>query len=153
MQTAQVAEKRGHFSPAVVCDVSQNPEKIFRGGAWLPTLARSSDLLLFKGSDDKRGQWLTQRELAFSQGWMTAIEGVGEKYESCMGFDLHSLTRRQQMSLQGNGMHLTSVASFLVFCMSHLVRRDTVADESRFNTVNYSRARESASSLSLTPFK
>ena len=124
----KVAEKRGRLSASVAGDLSQNPNKIFRGGPWLPTVARSSEMAMFSCAGDREGHFFTQRELAFSQGWPSIPEIGGGKYDACIGYDLHSLSRRAQTSLQGNGMHLASISSFMLFFFSQMLRRDVASE-------------------------
>ena len=124
---AMVSTKRGALSGAVSGDVSQNAECMFRGGPWLPTLARSTDAVLFKDGCGLEGHFYTPAELACSQGWPAVPTKYGMKYQRCLGFDLGQLPRQQQRSLQGNGMHLASWGSFVSFVLAHVFRRDIVS--------------------------
>ena len=95
----------------------------------MPTIARSSDMCMFTSGEDEAGHYFTQRELAFSQGWPSIPSIMAcRKYDACISYDLHSLSRRKQTALQGNGMHLASMSSFMLFIFGHLLRRDVVAE-------------------------
>ena len=84
-------------------------------------------MCLFTSGSDQAGHYFTQRELAFSQGWPSIPQiAACRKYGACISYDLHSLSRRQQTSLQGNGMHLASISSFMLYIFSQLLRRDVL---------------------------
>ena len=121
-----VSSKRGAMSGYTCGDVSQNPEVLFRGGAWMPSLARSSDLVLLQDGHGFDGHFYTAAELACSQGWPAVPTPNSAKYKSCEGYNLSQLTHRQQRSMQGNGMHLASWGGFLAFVLSHIFDREVV---------------------------
>jgi hypothetical protein len=123
---SMVSSKRGVLSGCVCGDVSQNPTIVFRGGAWLPALARSSDLVLLQDGQGLDGHFYTAAEMACSQGWPAVPTQNSARYKSCEGYDLSQLTHGQQRSMQGNGMHLASWGSFVGFVLAHVIRRDVV---------------------------
>ena len=60
--------RKAGSSGGMAADISQDPRQRFRGGAMLPSLTRSSDLVCFRDAEDLAGHIYTQKELAFSQG-------------------------------------------------------------------------------------
>ena len=86
-------------------------------------------MAMFASADDQEGHFFTQRELAFSQGWPSLPHIGGGKHDDCICFGLHSCSRKEQTSLQGNGMHLASISSFMLFFFfSQMLRRDVAKE-------------------------
>jgi hypothetical protein len=123
-----VSDRAGPLSDAVVIDMSQDPTKRCRASPWLMTLARSSDMVLLRDSNDKKGYFFTPSEIAFSQGWPLQSRPTSKKYMECCSYPLDTLPHAQQRSLQGNGMHLTALASFMAYIFAHTIQRDVVAE-------------------------
>ena len=123
-------DRVGHLSKTMVCDLSQNPAKRLRCGPWSPSPTRGMDLCLLNQADGarNRGYFFTAGELGLMMGWPTVTAASNRKYRQCMSFELGKLTARQQRSLQGNGMHLCSMASYLAWIFSHCLRRDVVRE-------------------------
>ena len=64
------------------------------------------------------------------RGW-SAIPGLAlgaKSLEATVGFNLQSLTKRQQSSLQGNGMHLPTFGAFMIYILSHVARVDKISE-------------------------
>jgi hypothetical protein len=123
-----MCEKRtGHISGSTIVDLSQNPQKRFRASPWMMTITRSTDLALLR-KGDPYGYFYTPGEVGFSQGWPTVALKSTLQYKSSIGFPLGQLSRRQQVHLQGNGMHLTALTSFIAYVFAHTIHRDLVAE-------------------------
>jgi hypothetical protein len=117
--------KIGALHGSYIVDLSQNPAKRARSGAWLPTAARSSKFaLLVRGGQEVEPSILTPNELNFSQGWPSLDVGCKLDFAKDMSYDLGALPPRQQQSLTGNGIHLASFAAWVFFIKTQCVRRD-----------------------------
>jgi hypothetical protein len=123
-------QKRGYLSGAFVCDLSQNCSLRNRSGPWFPAFAKSTTLASLSTERDEAnhagGYIFTPNELNFSQGWPTCDFVVNRKYMACMD-DLSKLPYSQQADLMGNGIHLPTLSSWLLFVASNLVRRDVLS--------------------------
>ena len=104
----------------------QDPRFRMRCGPWLCTAIRSTNVMLLKPGFEVA--FFTPSEIGYSQGWPSIKLPTTEKYQRAMGFDLSSLTAREQQLLQGNAMHLTCVASFMVHVFSNTLRRSTARE-------------------------
>ena len=124
----RASNKAGTASGDVACDPSQNPETRGRASPWLPTLTRGTKPIWLSPAVGDRGYVYTMRELAFSQGWPSIPTSGNHAARSTLAFDLHKLPTCQQRSLLGNGMHLCSLASFFIYVMAHVVRRDVIKE-------------------------
>ena len=119
--------RAGFVSGTMTADVTQNPKARLRAGPWMGTVTKSSDMVLLKAGD-KFGYFFTQSELAASQGWPSIETATNVKFMAAMSYPLGTLSRAKQRNLQGNGMHLAAVASFVAFILAHTVRRDLVKE-------------------------
>ena len=108
------------LSGAYLADVSQSPHRA-RGGAWIPTVARSSWLV----SLSKR-RVLTPDEIDLAMGWPAVeLQGNG-MYAAQLGFKstFGMAKARTRKNLAGNGMMLPAVFSFFLYVAAHTVRKD-----------------------------
>lgn len=123
----RVSKHVGFVSGTAAADLSQNPFARARIGPWLPTVTRNM-LAVNLGKDDIFGHIYTPREIAFSQGWPSLPMSENEGYRQVVSFDLHELSPRAQQLLQGNAMHLPTLASWLAYVLAHTLRRDVVRE-------------------------
>lgn len=128
-QALAMVSTRSGRSGCVAADISQNNKRMGRVGPWLPTATRSMILAMFRSPSDTTGYLFTPREIAFAHGWpsISAVEQCSF-YEHCAGYPLWSLPLRQQQQLQGNGIHLLSMAAVCLYLFAHTVKRDTLAE-------------------------
>lgn len=122
-----VDSRAGKLSNTMVADCSQTPKLRCRAGAWMMTVTRSSDLVLLR-SGTRQGHFFTPSEVGLSQGWPLCDLDSTRRYRSCLPIPFDTLSRLQQRKLQGNGMHLTALMTFVGYIMSHCLRRDVALE-------------------------
>jgi hypothetical protein len=113
-----------------ICDLSQNPDKRFRAGRWMPTVAKSSAMCSLTAAGHTLGGHLfTPAEINFAHGWpCVQVPGVhagsGEDFSESIHFDEQKLNIHQQAQMAGNSMHLVPLAAWLMYVMANTVRRE-----------------------------
>jgi len=110
-----MAEREG-MGGSFIGDISQNPSHRLRGGAWMPTLARSSQMV----SISQGNYVFTPGEIEFSQGW--PLPTVDKTYQDCVAYDPSQLSAAQHRSLSGNGQHLLAIAAWHAYVLAHCIR-------------------------------
>jgi hypothetical protein len=118
---------KGAVSGTMVADISQDQQTYRRCGPWLPALARKSILINFR-PDDVTGHVFTERELGFAMGWPSIATSANDQFASVVGADFSGLPIDVQRSMQGNGMHLHQLASWLFYVHAHVLHRDVVME-------------------------
>jgi len=105
-------------------DVSQNPNMRLRAGPFLPSLQKSS-IMLCTAPPSKEDHIYTCGELSFMHGW-PSLECSPQKYKDVLNFNLSAAPLSVQSKLLGDGMSLNIAQAWLLYVMSHSVRRDLV---------------------------
>ena len=119
-------EERKGVKGTFVCDVSQRPQHSAKCGAWAPRLATSTMLLsLTQNEDPLKPHIFTMDELGFAHGFPVTPMAKDE-YRQCLPFSITGLSVSQQISVMGNGMHISTMAAFYAFVLSNVVRTDMV---------------------------
>lgn len=110
-----------------VCDLSQNPDRRFRAGSWMPTVARSSVMCSLTAEGATLGGHLfTPAEINFAHGWPSLqIPGVHAGSQVSLEASSLRLSAHQQSQLVGNSMHLVPLAAWLMYVMANTCRRET----------------------------
>ena len=106
-------------SPALVCSIDQNPDSRQRLKTMVPTLLRSSDLVLIKSNNIEVGDGLllTANEHLNVMGWPMYDESKVNLLR-----DVHTqLEPFFKKQLAGNGMHVGIAGAVLLFLMASLV--------------------------------
>jgi hypothetical protein len=117
-------------SDSFICDLSQNPDKRFRAGKWMPTVARSSAMCsLNTAGPTSGGHLFTAAEINLAHGWpCLQVPGVrtgsNEDFSGNLHYDEQKLTIHQQAQLAGNSMHLVTLAAWLMYVLANTVRRE-----------------------------
>ena len=104
-QYRDAVPRKAGFSGGMAADISQDPKKRFRGGAVLPAVARTSDLVCFRNGDDLASHIFTQRELAFSQGSTEIHWSHKHKKVSQLINDAHNNGINKLIIVTGKGLH------------------------------------------------
>jgi hypothetical protein len=98
----------------LVGDVSQS-EKRIRCSPWIPPCAKST-VLIAVNSD----HLYTPTEVESAHGWPY----LRAELKQCIPAPLHELSASEAKLLSGNGMHLAQVFAWLLFTMTHTLRRE-----------------------------
>ena len=109
-----------------VCDVSQDPTVAQRLSPWMPTLMKSSEIVLIRNGNKPCTHIFTPSELAFSQGWPT-VKAAPKRFRDCMMFDMGGLSNNNKKIMLGNGIHLFPITAWHFYVFSHVVRKDVIA--------------------------
>ena len=128
LHTASQTDSTGLGGTCLV-DLSQNPAKRQRSGPWFGAFAQSSKFasLTALPVDHRDYPYIfTPAEIAFVNGWPTISEVNGQQlpFHSSLPSVFKNLTFHQHSSVVGNGMHLHTMAAWLLYVQSHCVRRE-----------------------------
>ena len=106
---------RGSFA----ADLSQDPLGRPRCGAWFPGFACSSEI-----ASISKEKFFTQAELDMAMGFPSIPSLPGSKaYAECFSDRVTGLPFPKYKKVLGNGVHLPTQNCFLLFVLSHCVRR------------------------------
>jgi hypothetical protein len=119
-QYERLREERQGARGSFTADCSQYQTLQPRCGAWLPSVATSSELR----SLSKKAAF-TPQELDFSMGY-PSIEGLEgcRAYSSCMSREMYKRAWNSFKRVLGNGVHLPCQAIWMLTILAHMVRRD-----------------------------
>ena len=112
-----------------VADLSQNPSKRARIGPWFGACTRSSMFCSLTAAKHEQGPYMfTPAEISFANGWPSVAvhgpDGTASVFEKTLPGCMKALTARQASLLCGNGMHLHTLAAWLMYVQCHCVRRE-----------------------------
>ena len=109
-----------------IFDITQDPLKRPRLGAFLPTCTRRSQFISLTAPGEYKQHVFTADEIASSQGWPTLDVPTNAAFRAVMNPELEKLTRSSRSSVLGNGMHLVTLTAWNLYVASHCVRRDSL---------------------------
>lgn len=111
-----------------VVDISQNPKKRPRGGAWLPTCQRKSQFVSMSSTGAFSDYHVfTPREIGISQGWPMIPLGNTQSFVDVLNPALlECKSGRELLVGLGNGVHLTTLTAWNLYIVSNCVRRQAI---------------------------
>lgn len=125
--------RRGGDGLPAIADLNQNLEYSGFSGNF-PTMTRH--MILYEFS---RRRLITSREMFLSQGHpVLPVPGLDLTSRFAWSNAFGALTRKDRLSLLGNGMHMSSVGAFFLFVLSQLIHVDHIGDGICFNFVGAS---------------
>ena len=115
-------------SGTMMCDLTQNPEKMNACGPWMPRPRRNTQIACFKGVQDRVGYIMTPREMSFAMGWpsVATAENTPWRHLVSNAEDETNINYTQQVQMTGGGIHLALLFAWLLYVHSHIVERATL---------------------------
>ena len=114
LMAEQKMESRCGIGGSFIGDVSQSPERA-RGSSWILPCSKSSVLVSLN-----KNHIFTPLEIAAAHGWPVFRNDL----QDCIQPLLLSLSPNEAKLLSGNGMHLCQVYAWMIFTLTHTLRRE-----------------------------
>ena len=124
----RAAGKKVGRDGVMVCDISQDPDKRFRAGGFFPSQQKSSSMALVSGVDTDLldDHLFTAGELSLKEGFPSLDKWCPPELVECLNFRIQDAPKPVQFRLLGDGMSLTAVIAWQLYCLSNTIRREQI---------------------------